>query len=579
MNTPRTPRPVQPVARRSTSMPNTVVSFRQSVATSVARFLSTGEDVPVFDKMAFLQYVTRRWRKWLNLSEISAVIYLADRTICWGKDRFTASVENILKGTDEYAGLGISRATYFRMMDRFESLGIIRRKPQKHGRVTIIFNPQWNPEKTGIIPVPKRLKAKDGLNLRLDQTKNETLNTDSKNFDSSIGDAVADAPTPRLFVPGEKEKKTTAPENENQTEFLGAAKESGNCDQEEQPVAIRVRQRISRIQAESRAAVARKADDAQKRAAERKSGVLTATELERIWIRALMEAHPLRLHVAWSRKEQGMVKQAQRKWAEAKTGTFAEFLDFAARNWGAVVQRKLAWMTKPAAPTYPSLDFLIWRLRDFVEVWIDRKSHVFATDADNDRYARLIAAGMGHDEAVKEIAREQAALDMRREMERREANVAKQARRAKEREERAARLEGFTERAAQLPDGSQVKVTPGTQRRPGQVWGHQPIVKIEKPQPVAPETPRPEPPPLVDASNMLMITETWEEARARVMAEQAAKRNKEIAAAKARMEAQPKPVLNLMITETWEEARARRKANRLNLNGEDERRCPPKTVV
>ena len=543
-----------------------VVNFRYPGATSVAQRLATGEALTVMDKLLFRERVDDVWLAYLDGTEANVIQYITRRTVHWGRDRFTASTENVLNGTEKYPGVRVGKTAYFSALKSLEAKGMIQRVRHKNGRVTVVINTEWTPEDQEMIPVPKRLKGEKpqeaGSRDELGQFARRTLNTDNGISNSLIGEVAADAPTPRLFTPKEKTERKPSPDENEKPCFFGAAKETRKCDTEAvQPAAIAVRQRISRVQAEMREKTEKRAEAALKRATERKAGLPTATELERVWIRALMEAHPLRLHVAWSRKEQGMVKQAQRKWAEAKTGTFAEFLDFAARNWGAVVQRKLAWMTKPAAPTYPSLDFLIWRLRDFVEVWIDRKSHVFATDADNDRYARLIAAGMGHDEAVKEIAREQAALDMRREMERREANVAKQARRAKEREERAARLEGFAERAAQLPDGSQVKVTPGTQRRPGQVWGHQPVLKVEKPEPPTPETPRPAPPPpLTDVPAMPMITETWEEARARVMAEQAAKRNKEIAAAKARMEAQPKPVLNLMITETWEEARARRAA-------------------
>ncbi len=242
--------------------------------------LEGGETLSPLEKLLFRERIDDLWKPYLTITEYSVISYIVRRTVHFGKTSFTASTENILNGAQDWPGVGVSRRTYFDTLNTLEAKGMIQRVRHKNGRVTVVINTEWTPEDQEMIPVPKRLKdqrqcpscteacSRDELGREIsapyaptgaanapDRCARRTLNTYSKNTfnrnTGSVGDAAADAPSPRPVTPKEKTERKPSPDENQNPCFFGATKESRNCDIEAvQPVAILARQRISRAQAE-----------------------------------------------------------------------------------------------------------------------------------------------------------------------------------------------------------------------------------------------------------------------------------------------------------------------------------------
>lgn len=244
--------------------------------------LERGQALSSLDKLTFRERVDDLWKPYLTINEYSVISYIVRRTVHFGTDSFTASTENILNGAQGWPGVGVSRRAYFDTLNALEVKGMIGRQHKRGGRVAVIINTEWSPEGCGAVSVPERLKvqrqcrsgteaspfnelgqeisapyAPTGAANAPDRCARRTLNTYSKNTfnrnTGSVGDAAADAPSPRPVTPKVKTRKKASPDETQNPCFFGAAKETRNCDTEAvQPVAILARQRISRAQAEMR---------------------------------------------------------------------------------------------------------------------------------------------------------------------------------------------------------------------------------------------------------------------------------------------------------------------------------------
>lgn len=550
--------------------PDTVTSIHWNGATDVARKMQQGEDLTLHDKVAMFQALNRKWRRYLTPTEMSVMLYLLDRSVGWGNDSFTAMTTNVLNGNEEYAGIGLSRRTYYATLKALEAKQmIIRRSVRDATKITI--NVGWSPEDADMLPIPKGLKAKAENGTEDDQKSGYCTprsagfatprsagfapqNTVVSEYSKKDTEAVADAPTSGVFA---RPRKQVSPEKKESRECLGVDKEFGQWDDSTQPAVTLpapVRQAASRttaldaVKAKLAGAVAadhRRAETKTTRALTSAKS-LKATDVELIWRNALTETFSMVGHVVWSIKDKGRVNVAIKKWAYAEVGTFGALVDYAVRNWTQIVDRKLSWMKQNPAPRTPEMGFFLFRMVDFLTVWQSRELDRFANDMDQPEYDRLKARGLTHEEAIRAMARKDAVGALREEMEKREDTVARRDQVAQRREERAERLEKFTEsltpvtpdqpaepdqpangkRIAMLPDGQQVQITPGTPRRPGQVWGHTPTIRLihkapEPVQPVAtlPTTDR----PAADMPAYVPLP-SWDEIQARRKAEMAIKR-------------------------------------------------------
>jgi hypothetical protein len=246
--------------------------------------LERGESLSPLDKLMFRERVDDSWKPQLSITEYSVISYIVRRTVHFGEISFTASTQNILNGANGWPGVGVSRRAYFTAMKSLEAMCMIFRQHHSNQRCTVCINTEWTPEDYGIVPIHRGMKGNKAADAgplnEPNQSHGETepvqqshyagagdapnwcarstLNIYSKNtFNRNrggAGEADAIAPSSRLPMPKSKtEKKPTSPDEKTETEFFGVAKEFETSKPDiVQPVAISVRQRISRAQAEVR---------------------------------------------------------------------------------------------------------------------------------------------------------------------------------------------------------------------------------------------------------------------------------------------------------------------------------------
>lgn len=99
----------------------------QSVARLQVKLDKCQEFTPV-EKLMVYQALSRHWRRHLSKTQFQVLSYIVDRTTGWGKPKFDATAANILHGTDEYSGVGVTRSTYYRTLNELEELGAIWRR-------------------------------------------------------------------------------------------------------------------------------------------------------------------------------------------------------------------------------------------------------------------------------------------------------------------------------------------------------------------------------------------------------------------------------------------------------------------
>lgn len=118
----------------------------------INRALKANHHISLEDKLKGYQGASRFWRRHLSQQEIVLITYIVDRTVGWGKNLFTASHENVLKGTLEFSGVGLPERTYFRALASLEEKGLIERRSYRD-RTRIVLNLDWQPASTEVRPV------------------------------------------------------------------------------------------------------------------------------------------------------------------------------------------------------------------------------------------------------------------------------------------------------------------------------------------------------------------------------------------------------------------------------------------
>jgi hypothetical protein len=93
----------------------------------IERKLQSKREITVLDKLHVYQWLNRDVRRHLTPSQFVAYSYIIDRTVGWGKNQFRASNLNVVAGTDDYSGIGLSERTYYRVLNDLVAMGLIER--------------------------------------------------------------------------------------------------------------------------------------------------------------------------------------------------------------------------------------------------------------------------------------------------------------------------------------------------------------------------------------------------------------------------------------------------------------------
>jgi hypothetical protein len=93
----------------------------------IERKLQAKREITVLDKLHVYQWLNRDARRYLSSSQFLAFSYIIDRTVGWGRNKFRASNGNVVSGTGDYSGVGLSERTYYRVLNDLVELGLIER--------------------------------------------------------------------------------------------------------------------------------------------------------------------------------------------------------------------------------------------------------------------------------------------------------------------------------------------------------------------------------------------------------------------------------------------------------------------
>ena len=111
----------------------------------IDRALRNKRDIGPLAKIKIYQLASREWRRHLTPYEIVVVTYIVDRTVGWGRNHFIAAHANVLHGTDDYSGIGLTERTYYKALSSLEKKGLISRQSRRD-RTQIVLNVGWQIE-------------------------------------------------------------------------------------------------------------------------------------------------------------------------------------------------------------------------------------------------------------------------------------------------------------------------------------------------------------------------------------------------------------------------------------------------
>jgi len=322
------------------------------------------------------QRAIREWRPHLDTYEFSVLLEIIDRTAGWNKAEVNVSTARLLDGDKMYAGLGsqMHRSKMFKALAGLEAKGFVTRSRDRKGHLVIQFNKKWSPD---MLNLPKRLQGR---------SPTETLPVSNGDFPVSNGDPVYSIPE---MVSGDSNP-------------LGSA--------EPRPVP----NPMANVRAALETAVSAHRAAATTRAA-KTAKVETSVGIEAAWKAAMLEAFPGSMHVPFSIREKAQIKAKVKAWLHAGEIGFPEFVDWAVRNWSAVLAKQFSWMTRSEPPKTPSLPFLLHFIGQFAECWSEGKLDEWLAAPERTEMEKLLASGLSHEEAAAEIGKRRATEGMREE--------------------------------------------------------------------------------------------------------------------------------------------------------------------
>lgn len=345
------------------------------------------------------QRCIRVWSADLTPFEFMVAMQIIDRTLGWRKTRMSASVPRMMDGDKVYSGMKIGKTAFFAALSSLEKKGVIARHPHPEGKQIRVYsvNPGWTP---AMLNMPKRLK--NGA---------QTSSPDEPDQFAKRTGPVREANT-REYSQGEHSQENVddggpvpgTPTNRSADEIVRGAMADARS--------------LRRAPTRKLTTLPAKADAAQ-----------------RAWRAGIEEAFPTGGMTAWSQREVAMVKSKIRGWNDRRT-EFHDFIGWCALNWALVCRKQLGWMTKRKPPTTPDIGFLLSFIDQFQEAFADKDLGKWMNEDQTSQYDRLRAKGRSHDEAVHELARQDAIAATRDEVRKERQDITVRKNSLKRREQR-----------------------------------------------------------------------------------------------------------------------------------------------
>lgn len=440
-----------------------------------------GRCISPLDRLSVVQHLNRKWARYLNANEFRVMVYILDRSVFWGQPTFRASHKNILKGTAEYAGIGMPERTYKRTLTTLENRGAIIRK-RSRDCVILGLNFNWKPEEEAVnLPVPKRLKkAKCGEKCHTGISEVPQWHTEEREYKkgSSYSDPSArgSSASDDFGKKSEEEKtESTSPDFEKNQKAIGAqppVADQCNGLQRGNEAAQRVKTLLSSRQEELSDA------EADRIAVAMAKTTPNSTDFKLIWNKALRETYPDALATDFTVVLKRRINLAIKRYGRNNPVSFLELTDWAVRNWAVIMRTHFHWIKKDR-PELPTVHWFISEgvFMKFAEAYMSGSLHKLKNSRETDELTRLLANGMPEQEALALIGEKRAARKMRQQMEKTKREAQQKLAAARAREEAARRFEGIADKLADA--GVPVQKIPP--RRPGQVWTGMPIPHPDSP--------------------------------------------------------------------------------------------------
>jgi len=350
----------------------------------------------------------RVWRVWgvsLTIHEQLVALVLIDRTIGWGRREAYFTNRTLLEGDTVYPGLPMGRTKLFEALASLEQRGAIRRRkdPRVPDRIHYTVNMDWTPDVA--LKLPKRLR--DPVRV----ADRPVRNTD---YSVREADPIRNC-NPLTVSTSSNQPGASAPVSLNPADI------------------VREKENVSR--AANRTPLSRKATGPQ----------AAVDAVDAAWRLALTDTFPGTAYRTWGVREKAQVKLVLKNWRGDIT--FLEFIDWAVRNWTAIMRKQFKWMTRETPPAVPVLSFFIAFLTQFADCRAEGKLEEWLSDLDRTQLERMTGRGMTYEEATAELGKAKAAIALRSEMELREIKVRARERGADAKLKQAEALAEFEGRA------------------------------------------------------------------------------------------------------------------------------------
>lgn len=350
----------------------------------------------IVQKTCLWQQACREIAPVCSAGEFIVFSQIFDRSIGWGRDWCFTTAKLIANGDGNvWSGCAVSDRTVKRCLSSLEEKGLIRKQATRNRGTMVQIVLEWKGKKA-MIAVPKRLK---GVIEETEKGDNMSL------IDGPIRDTVAhDLPEEPSFPSVSQEVETEySPEASGPGEVFASVsgQKSGN---------LAARENLQGLIERTNARIAKKQEKNIDRAKQRGNPLA----LETIWRQAVAMHFPeIVVAPAWTKAQHGIVMAIAKKWTAAdKLSDFAAFLEWCVVSWPAIMRQQFKWMTKQKPPMAP--DFRFWAKfhEDFLNCYHSGKLSKWMRAADRDRLEFLKQRGKTHEEALFEIAKEQATKEM-----------------------------------------------------------------------------------------------------------------------------------------------------------------------
>lgn len=393
-------------------------------------------------KLQVYQQLKRDFCKALSGSEYKVLSWIVDKAAGWGVPCIT-EVWGVMIARET----GQSLRTIRRALPALAEMGLIAYNAIRNKHTTIWLNIIWE-NGDPMLAQPKRLK-------------NPPAETEDKGQDDTYGWAISDKTAqeekPNKHLPSVDEETIPVDDADGwagQEEVKEEAFASLRQEQQEYSAAI-----IEDLKKGERVTAKRNAR--RQKTAEQ---YCNADNLEPQWNRLLESHYPELARPRWTGREKGIMRQIGKRWASNnRIIEFTEFFDWCVVNWPAVIRQQFGWMTKSPPPRLPTLRFWFAHYEAFFECYASGKLTKWMRAPDRDRLEFLKARGMTHEQAIYEVAKEQATANLQDEMRATRKAASEAERRAAENVKRVERLQQFGGTAPVHPKSAAAKRMMGVQ--------------------------------------------------------------------------------------------------------------------